>query len=133
MYVCIVRVNYYTLGSRYTHVYVAIAWSSYAQSITILVCILHACMFACVFTYIILLLLCIITYVKCTSVLLCEQSLEKGLLHTTTEIQFMLVRKSFTHALSRNIKHLTIDGQVCFHRLMLLSHENAFPGPEGHQ
>ena len=46
---------------------------------------------------------------------ICEQAWEKDPIHTTTEIQFMAVHKSFTHALPRNIKHLTIDGQVCFH------------------
>ena len=32
------------------------------------------------------------------------------------EIHFLPVRESYTHALSRNTKYLTIDGQVCFYR-----------------
>ena len=51
----------------------------------------------------------------CVCVCVCERAWEKGLIHTTTEIQFMPVCKSFTQALPRNIMHLTVDGQVCFH------------------
>ena len=39
-----------------------------------------------------------------------------GLIHTSTEIHFLSVRESYTHALPRNTKYLTIDDQVCFHR-----------------
>ena len=57
-------------------------------------------------------------------------------LHASTEIHFLPVRESYIHALSRNAKCLTIDGQVCFYRRpflsMLLNHEDAFLGPEGH-
>ena len=34
---------------------------------------------------------------------------------TKTKIHFLLVHESYTHALSRNTKYLTIDGKVCFH------------------
>ena len=36
-------------------------------------------------------------------------------MHATTEIHFCLYM-SYTHALPRNIKYSTIDGQVCFLR-----------------
>ena len=39
-----------------------------------------------------------------------------GLIRTSTEIHFMSVRESNTHALPRKTKHSTIDDQVCFHR-----------------
>ena len=35
---------------------------------------------------------------------------------TSTGFHFLSVRESYTHALARNTKYLTIDGQVCFHR-----------------
>ena len=35
---------------------------------------------------------------------------------TNTEIHFLPVDESYTHALSRDIKHLSLDGQVCFCR-----------------
>ena len=37
-------------------------------------------------------------------------------LHASAEIHFLPVHKSYIHAVSRNIKYLSIDGQVCFHR-----------------
>ena len=37
-------------------------------------------------------------------------------LRTSTEVHFLPVRESYIHALSRNTKYLTIDGQVCFNR-----------------
>ena len=37
-------------------------------------------------------------------------------LRASTEIHFLPVRESYIHALSRNTKYLTIDGQVCFYR-----------------
>ena len=37
-------------------------------------------------------------------------------LHASTEIHFLLVLESYIHALLRNTKYLTIDGQVCFYR-----------------
>ena len=37
-----------------------------------------------------------------------------GLMGTNTEIQFLPVGESHTHALSRDTKHLRLDGQVCF-------------------
>ena len=37
-------------------------------------------------------------------------------LRASTEINFLPVRESYIHALSRNTKCLTIDGQVCFYR-----------------
>ena len=38
------------------------------------------------------------------------------LLGTHTEIHFLPVNKRHTHALSRDTKHLRLDGQVCFFR-----------------
>ena len=35
---------------------------------------------------------------------------------TNTEIDFLLVDESHTHALSRDTKHLRLDDQVCFYR-----------------
>ena len=35
---------------------------------------------------------------------------------TNTEIHFLPVDESHTHALSRDTKHLSLDGQVCFFR-----------------
>ena len=35
---------------------------------------------------------------------------------TNTEIHFLPVDESHTHALSRDTKHLSLDGQVCFYR-----------------
>ena len=46
-----------------------------------------------------------------------------GLIHASTEIHFLSVRESCTHALPRNTKYLTIDGQVCFYRQLFT---NAF-------
>ena len=39
-----------------------------------------------------------------------------SLIATITDIHFLPVRESCTHALPRNTKHLIIDGQVCFYR-----------------
>ena len=39
-----------------------------------------------------------------------------GLIHTSTEIQFLSISERYTHALPRNTKHLAIDGQVCLYR-----------------
>ena len=39
-----------------------------------------------------------------------------GLIVTITDIHFLPVRESCTHALPRNTKYLIIDGQVCFYR-----------------
>ena len=38
------------------------------------------------------------------------------LMSTNTEIHFLPVDESHFHALSRNTKHLRLDGQVCFFR-----------------
>ena len=57
------------------------------------------------------------------------------LLGTNTEIHFLSVDESHTHALSKNTKHLRLGGQVCFYRQTLSNHESAFHGlcgPEGH-
>ena len=35
---------------------------------------------------------------------------------TITEIHFLAVDKSHTHALFRDTKHLRLDGRVCFYR-----------------
>ena len=39
-----------------------------------------------------------------------------GLIATITDIHFLPVPESYTHALPRNTKYLIIDGQVCFYR-----------------
>ena len=39
-----------------------------------------------------------------------------GHICTSTGFHFLSVRESYTHALPRNTRYLTIDGQVCFHR-----------------
>ena len=39
-----------------------------------------------------------------------------GLIVTITDIHFLPVRESCTHALPRNTKYLIIVGQVCFYR-----------------
>ena len=39
-----------------------------------------------------------------------------GLIATITDIHFLPVRESCTHALPRNTKYLIIDGHVCFYR-----------------
>ena len=39
-----------------------------------------------------------------------------GLICSSTVFHFLSVRKSYTHALPRNTKYLTIDGQFYFHR-----------------
>ena len=39
-----------------------------------------------------------------------------GLIHASTEIQFLSTCERYTHALPRNTKYLAIDGQVCFYR-----------------
>ena len=38
------------------------------------------------------------------------------LMGTNTEIQFLPVDESHTHAISRDTKHLRLDGRVCFFR-----------------
>ena len=40
-----------------------------------------------------------------------------GLIATITDIHFLSVRETSTHALPRYTKYLIIDGQVCFYRL----------------
>ena len=39
-----------------------------------------------------------------------------NLMGTNTEIHFLPVDKNHTHALSKDTKHLRLDGQVCFYR-----------------
>ena len=55
-----------------------------------------------------------------------------GLIATITDIHFLPVRESCTHALPRNTKYLIIDGQVCFYRRLFTNHQGAFHGPGGH-
>ena len=38
------------------------------------------------------------------------------LMGTNTEIHFLYVDENHTHALSKDTKHLRLDGQVCFYR-----------------
>ena len=38
------------------------------------------------------------------------------LMDANTEIHFLPVDKSHTHALSKDTKHLSLDGHVCFNR-----------------
>ena len=54
-----------------------------------------------------------------------------NLMGTNTEIHFWSVYESHTHALSKDTKHLRLDGQVCFYRSMLSNHESAFHGLRG--
>ena len=42
--------------------------------------------------------------------------LKTDLEDTSTEIHFLFVDESHTYALSRDTKHLRLDGQVCFYR-----------------
>ena len=53
---------------------------------------------------------------------------KSGLIATTTDIPFLLVRESCTHALTKNTKYLVIDGKVCFHR----RHFTDAVKPQGH-
>ena len=56
-------------------------------------------------------------------------------LHASTEIHFLSVRESYIHALSRNTKCLTSVAKSAFKDgllSMLLNHEDAFLGLEGH-
>ena len=48
------------------------------------------------------------------------------LIDKNTEIHFLPVHKSHTHALSRDTKQLRLDGWVSFYSLMLSNHEGAF-------
>ena len=63
---------------------------------------------------------------------------KSNLIVTNTEIYFLPVHESCTHALSRDTKHLRLDGQVCFYRRllpMLPYHKGGFitcVAPEGH-
>ena len=53
------------------------------------------------------------------------------LMGTNTEIHFLPVDESHTHALPRDTKHLRLDGQVCFFRRLFsdtVNHEGAFHG-----
>ena len=52
--------------------------------------------------------------------------------HTRREIQFTAEHQSYILVLPRHIKHMAIDGQVCFYRQLLLSlssHEDALQVP----
>ena len=40
------------------------------------------------------------------------ESGKTGLIHTSTEIQFLSISERYTHALPRNTKHLAIDGHA---------------------
>ena len=53
---------------------------------------------------------------SCYTMAIFNQVWKTGLIRTLTEIHFLSVRESYTLALPRNAKYLTIDGQVCFHR-----------------
>ena len=44
------------------------------------------------------------------------ESEKTGLIHTSTEIQFLSISERYTHALPRNTKYLAIDDQVCSYR-----------------
>ena len=60
---------------------------------------------------------------------------ETDLMGTNTEIHFLPVDESYTHALSRDTKHLRLDGQVCFFRQSCKAirvHFIACVAPEGH-
>ena len=59
------------------------------------------------------------------------RSRKTSLITTITDIHFLSVHESCTHALLRNTKYLIIDGHVCFFSPMLSSHEGAFHDPGG--
>ena len=46
----------------------------------------------------------------------CSIRVYQSVSYTSTEIHFLPVRESYIHALSRNTKCLTIDGQICFYK-----------------
>ena len=52
----------------------------------------------------------------CTYSVYVTEFAKTDLMGTNTEIHFLPVDESHTHALSRNTKHLRLDGQVCFFR-----------------
>ena len=54
-----------------------------------------------------------------------------GLIATITDIHFLPVRESCTHALPRNTKYLIIDGQVCFYRRLFTDAVVHFMALEG--
>ena len=57
------------------------------------------------------------------------------LMGTNTEIHFLPVDESHTHALSRDTKHLRLDGQVCFVRWLFsdaVKPRGCISWPEGH-
>ena len=71
----------------------------------------------------------------CTYSIYVTGSGKTGLIATITDIHFLPVRESCTHALPRNTQYLIIDGQVCFYRRllpMLSNQQGAFHGPGGH-
>ena len=53
---------------------------------------------------------------KIADTLIVTGSGKTGLIVTITDIHFLPVRESCTHALPRNTKYLIIVGQVCFYR-----------------
>ena len=60
---------------------------------------------------------------------------ETDLMDINTEILFLPVDESHTYALSRDTKHLRLDGRVCFYRHCFQTmrvHFVACVTPEGH-
>ena len=51
---------------------------------------------------------CEVVYISCTTYV--TESGKTGLIHTSTEIQFLSISERYTHALPRNTKYLAIDG-----------------------
>ena len=110
----------------------------YIYMISVCVCryiLLYVCMYVCMYVHELLLyFVCICGIYPCTCVYV-TRSGKTGLIRTSTDIHFLPVRESCTHALPRNTKYLIIGGQVYFtdgFLPMLLNHEDAFLGPEGH-
>ena len=59
--------------------------------------------------------LALVVNVSVISIIYVTRSGKSGLICTSTEIHFLSVHESNTHALPRNTKYLTINGQICFH------------------
>ena len=70
-------------------------------------CVCIVCMRTCVVMHV---HICIYLHVYVT------EFVKTDLMGTNTEIHFLPVDERHTHALSRNTKHLRLDGQVCFFR-----------------
>ena len=64
----------------------------------------------------------------CKIMIFVTEFAKTDLMGTHTEIHFLPADESHTHALSRDTKHLRLDGQVCFFRQLFSDAEGAFHG-----